>query len=110
MQKDELPNFILMSPAGTPIYPPQNTSLLKFVFTAATGRFTGEFTVAEPPVSPLARRVTRKALFSGMMRQGPMGDKLIVGDGYFTLPALPGAPTPESTSGELRMDLTPSGS
>lgn len=110
MQKDELPNFILMSPAGTPIYPPQNTSLLKFVFTAATGRFTGEFTVAEPPVSPLIRPVARKTLFTGMMRQGPMGDKMIVGDGYFTLPALPGAPTPETTSGELRMDLTPSGS
>jgi hypothetical protein len=107
-QKDELPNFLIIKPTSVVTYPPQNTSLIKLVLTPTTGRFTGEFTVAEIPVPP-ARPVTRKALFTGMMRQGPTGDKLIAGDGHFILPGLPGAPSTEKTSGEIKMDLTPSG-
>jgi len=92
-----------------PVTSPANITKWKIItLSAKTGTFTGSFiltdvvpapTVANPAAT---RSVPRTVPFSGVLRQAPSssGDG-VIGDGYYLLPALPGAASNEKVSGEV---------
>jgi hypothetical protein len=78
--------------------PAANLTKWKAKFNAATGAFTGTFSLADAKV--------RKVNFTGVLRQAPSTDLSgILGRGQFLLPALPTDPTKEIKSRDIRFDL-----
>ncbi|MEI6715502.1 MAG: MBG domain-containing protein [Verrucomicrobiota bacterium] len=77
--------------------PQANTDSWTVKMTPLTGLFTGSFTLKE------SGEVKRSVTFSGILRQGPVGDVTVVGAGYFLLQALPGASTTEQPSLEIQL-------
>ena len=101
LQVAALPSLLSLKAAGTVLLPSPNTAGFKLTLKPTTGAFTGEFTVAEPVIPPATKPVTRKATFTGILRQGPVADSTLIGQGHFILPALRGAASTESTSGAI---------
>ncbi|MEI6715941.1 MAG: immunoglobulin domain-containing protein [Verrucomicrobiota bacterium] len=100
-----LPTAVSMAPGGVVSVPvtatlPVNVTKWMISVTPTTGVFTGSFSLVDV-VTSLATRHTRNVTFSGILRQGPAGETS-VGNGYFMLPALPSATTPEQQSLEIQ--------
>ncbi|MEI6715377.1 MAG: HYR domain-containing protein, partial [Verrucomicrobiota bacterium] len=101
-----LPTKGSLAPGGTvsvveSVTPPVNATKWTVSIKPATGEFTGSFTLVDV-VTSLATRHTRNVTFSGILRQAPEGDSA-VGHGFFLLPALPTATTPEQPSLEIQL-------
>ncbi|MEI6712999.1 MAG: immunoglobulin domain-containing protein [Verrucomicrobiota bacterium] len=102
-----LPRKVSLAPGATvsvveSVTPPVNTTKWTISVKPETGVFTGSFTLMDI-VTSLATRHTRNVSFYGILRQGPTGDNE-VGNGFFLLPALPSAATPEQPSLEIRLN------
>jgi hypothetical protein len=108
-QLNALPTSLSMKSTGAVIYSVPNATAFKITFTATTGAFAGDFIVAQPIVPPATKAIIRKATFTGVLSQPPIGGTDIIGSGHFLLPALPGAPSTEQTSGLIRLRV-PGGS
>ncbi|MEI6714269.1 MAG: HYR domain-containing protein [Verrucomicrobiota bacterium] len=101
-----LPRKVSLAPGATvsvveSVTPPVNATKWKVSITPATGLFEGSFTLVDV-VTSLATRHTRDVKFSGILRQAPEGETS-VGNGFFLLPALPTAATPEQPSLEIQL-------
>lgn len=97
LQLDAKNKILILAPVTTPA----NATKWTAKFNTASGLITGSFTLSD--TLPGATRPTaRKVPFTGVLRQphgtgagGPMGA------GYLLVPALPGEPTNEITSGSI---------
>ncbi len=96
-----LPASVALGTTGSisVITPVANSTKWKVALTPATGLFSGSFELTDAGKK-------RTVPFTGMMRQLSSTDSSgVIGNGHFILPALPGAPSNESLSGEVRFDL-----
>ncbi|MEI6714267.1 MAG: MBG domain-containing protein [Verrucomicrobiota bacterium] len=103
-----LPRKVSLAPGATvsvveSVTPPVNATKWTISVKPETGVFTGSFTLVDI-VTSLATRHTRNVSFYGILRQGPTGDTA-VGNGFFLLPALPSAATPEQPSLEIQLSV-----
>lgn len=94
-----LPTLVTLSAANSvsvsapPTLPPNITRWKTFI-TSATGNFTGSFELNDAGQK-------RAVPFTGILRQPPNSMDAVIGDGHYLLPALPGSPSNEKTSGEI---------
>lgn len=96
-----LPTTVALGATGTVsvISPVANTTKWKVTLAPTTGALTGSFELLDAGKK-------RTVPFTGMMRQLSSTDTSgIIGGGHFILPALPGAVSNESHSGEVRFEL-----
>lgn len=97
LQLDAKNKILILGPATTPA----NATKWTAKFNTANGLITGSLTLSD--TLPGATRPTaRKVPFTGVLRQ-PHGTGAggPIGAGYLLVPALPGAPTNEITSGSI---------
>ncbi|MEN3940455.1 choice-of-anchor D domain-containing protein [Prosthecobacter sp. SYSU 5D2] len=79
-----------------PLTTPVNSTKWKTKLVPKTGLFSGSFELADTTVKP------RVVTFSGVLRQPATEPDVLIGNGHYLLPALPGAPSNERLSGEVR--------
>lgn len=109
-QIDGLPAALALTSAGKPVLPSPNPAKFALTVNPATGAFSGSFVLTDtiPAPTPQNSEATklhpRKVSFSGILRQPPSGETdAPLGQGFFLLPALPEAASPEQLSGEIRL-------
>lgn len=92
----ELPVTVTLNPNNTVTVqtPVENKRKWKTTLNITYGTFTGSFELQDGATK-------RTVPFSGVLRQPADAMDSLIGDGHYLLPALPGAPTNEKTSGEV---------
>ncbi len=104
-QLDSLPATLGLAPDGKPILPSPNPARFSLTLMPATGAFAGAFTLFDQLSPSPAKPIVRKVAFSGVLRQpSEPGADLVIGQGFFLLPALPGS-SDEPLSGEIRFSV-----
>lgn len=91
--------------ALTGLQPSANSTKWKLTtLSVANGSFTGSFELSDLASSTATRPTKRTVTFSGTLRQAPLAEAgALIGTGHYLLNALPGAPSPEQLSGEIRL-------
>ncbi|MBC8009687.1 MAG: hypothetical protein H7067_06290 [Burkholderiales bacterium] len=106
---DLLPVLLTLPAKGSfsvtePVTTPANLTAFTLATTPATGAFSGSFILSDQVSPPPAKPVTRKATFSGTLRQGPTGSTSTLGHAHLLFDPVPGDSGPsanEQVSGEL---------
>ncbi len=94
--------------ALTGLQPSANSTKWKLTaLSVANGSFAGTFELNDLASSTATRPTRRTVAFSGTLRQAPLAEKgALIGTGHYLLNALPGAPSTEQLSGEIRFYST----
>ena len=91
-------NLSSTNAVSVPLTTPANPTKWTTTLNAATGAFTGGFTLVDDNANTMNRKVTRSVPFSGVLRQPATTQDTLIGDGHYLLPLITGL---ENPSGEV---------